>query len=93
MRLLLDTHSFLWFILDDSRLSPTAKAAIEDPANEVDISPASYWEIAIKIALGNYQLPQSYESFLERQIAINRFGILPIGEWKGPSVDCDRVLG
>ena len=40
MRLLLDTHAFLWFILDDPQLSSTARQLIEDPANEVEISPA-----------------------------------------------------
>lgn len=42
MRILLDTHVFLWFILDDFRLSPTLKSAIEDPSNDIEISPASY---------------------------------------------------
>lgn len=59
MRLLLDTHTFLWFILDDPQLSATAKSLIEDPANELEVSPASYWEIAIKIKLGKYALPQA----------------------------------
>ena len=78
MRLLLDTHAFLWFILDDPQLSPTAKAMIEDPNNEVEISPASYWEIAIKIALRKYTLPQPYQQFMESQITTNDFRILHI---------------
>ena len=52
MRLLLDTHTFLRFILDDPRLSPAARAMLIDPANELLLSPASYWEIAIKVSLG-----------------------------------------
>jgi PIN domain nuclease of toxin-antitoxin system len=43
MRLLLDTHAFLWFVLNDSRLSATAQGLIADPANEGEISPATYW--------------------------------------------------
>ena len=78
MRLLLDTHAFLWFILADPHLSTRAKSAIEDPANDVEVSPASYWEIAIKIRLGKYILSQPYESFLESQIAGNDFRILHI---------------
>jgi PIN domain nuclease of toxin-antitoxin system len=78
MRLLLDTHAFLWFILDDPQLSTTAKAMMEDPANDVEVSPASYWEIAIKISLRKYSLPQPYQPFMEPQIAINDFGILHI---------------
>ncbi len=78
MRVLLDTHTFLWFILDDPQLSASARTLIEDPANEVEISPASYWEIAIKIGLGKYALPQPYQMFMEHQIATNDFRILSI---------------
>ena len=53
MRLLLDTHAFLWFILDEPQLSSTARALIADPDNQIDVSPATYWEIAIKIRLEN----------------------------------------
>jgi PIN domain nuclease of toxin-antitoxin system len=65
-------------VLDDPQLSKTAKAEIEDPANDIELSPASYWEIAIKIALGNYALPEPYQPFMERQIAANQFRVLPI---------------
>jgi PIN domain nuclease of toxin-antitoxin system len=78
VRQLLDTHSFLWFVLDDPQLSKAAKAAIEDPANDIEVSPASFWEIAIKIALGKYVLPEPYQPFMERQIATNQLRILPI---------------
>lgn len=47
MTLLLDTHAFLWFILDDPKLSAKADALISDPDNDIQVSPASYWEIAI----------------------------------------------
>lgn len=56
MRLLLDTHAFLWFITNDPQLSATARKLIEDPANDILISPASYWEIAIKVGLKKYPL-------------------------------------
>lgn len=78
MRLLLDTHAFLWFILDDPRLSAKADAVISDPNNGIAISPASFWEIAIKISLGKYSLPEPYQVFMEREIAVNRFSVLPI---------------
>jgi PIN domain nuclease of toxin-antitoxin system len=67
MRLLLDTHAFLWFILNDAQLNTTARTLISDPSNQVEISPASYWEIAIKISVGKYQLVQSYQTFLNRR--------------------------
>ncbi|MGA9015734.1 MAG: type II toxin-antitoxin system VapC family toxin [Acetobacteraceae bacterium] len=51
MRLLLDTHIALWAVADDSRLSPAASELIADPANEVFVSAASLWEIAIKRGL------------------------------------------
>ena len=78
MRLLLDTHAFLWYVLADPRLSAVARTAIGDPANDVDVSPATYWEIAIKISLRKYALTQPYQAFFETQIAVNRFRILPI---------------
>jgi len=78
VRLLLDTHAFLWFVLDDPRLSATATALIVDSNNDVEISPASYWEMAIKISLGKYSLPEPYEVFMEREIAANQFRILHI---------------
>ena len=78
MRLLLDTHTFLWFLLYDLRLSTTARELIDDPANDIEVSPATYWEIAIKISLGKYELPEPYDVFIEREIATNDFRILPI---------------
>jgi PIN domain nuclease of toxin-antitoxin system len=78
VRLLLDTHAFLWFILADPKLSLTAFTLITDPANQKHISPASYWEIAIKIRLGKYSLPGPYEAFMSQQILQNNFDILPI---------------
>jgi PIN domain nuclease of toxin-antitoxin system len=78
MRLLLDTHAFLWFVLDEPQLSATARALIADPSNEIDVSPATYWEIAIKIRLEKYILPDPFQEFMEREIALNRFNILHI---------------
>lgn len=78
MRLLLDTHAWLWFVLGNDSLSPTARALIEDPANEKLVSPASYWESAIKISLGKYALPQPFEQFVSRAIEGQGFNILPV---------------
>ena len=78
MRLLLDTHAWLWFVLGDQSLSPTARALIEDLANEKLISPASYWEVAIKISIGKYALQQPYEQFIRRAIDGQGFVILPV---------------
>lgn len=78
MRVLLDTQAFLWFILDDPQLSAKADAMITDPNNDIDLSPASYWEIAIKISIGKYSLPEPYQVFMDREIAANNFRILHI---------------
>ena len=78
MKLLLDTHALLWFSLGDKQLSSTAQQLIEDVSNTKFVSPATYWEIAIKISIGKYALHESYESFFDRAIRQNGFLILPI---------------
>ena len=78
MRILLDTHVFLWYALTDPRLTPAARAHIEDPANEVWVSPASWWEIAIKMSRHNYSLTVPHDVFFETAIADNGFRVLPI---------------
>lgn len=67
MRLLLDTHVFLWFISADLRLANTARDAIEDPANEVFLSIVSLWETIVKYQLGKLSLPEPPEVYLPRQ--------------------------
>ena len=78
MRLLLDTHTLLWYTLSDPRLSGTAKTLILDASNEILISPASYWEIAIKIRIGKLVLNQPYDDFID--VCLNQYGfvILPV---------------
>ncbi|MFN3650987.1 MAG: type II toxin-antitoxin system VapC family toxin [Armatimonadota bacterium] len=78
MRLLLDTHALLWFALGDGRLSAVARQQIAAPDNQVLVSPASYWEIAIKISLGKYVLNEPYRAFMYEAIQGNGFEILPI---------------
>jgi PIN domain nuclease of toxin-antitoxin system len=78
LKLLFDTHAFLWFLLDDPRLSALALGLITDPANQKLISPATYWEIAIKIRLGKYALPMAFERFMTDQLAQNHVTIVPI---------------
>jgi PIN domain nuclease of toxin-antitoxin system len=78
MRALLDSHAFLWFILDDRRLSEGARDCIGDATNGILVSPATLWEIAIMIRLGKYALPEAYEPFIEAQFAVNEFSLLPI---------------
>ena len=56
MRLLLDTHAFLWFLAGNRALSRKARKAIESARNEKYLSAASVWEIAIKHSLGRLRL-------------------------------------
>ena len=70
MRLLLDSHCMYWYIEDDPQLSRRARTLIQDASNEILISPASYWEIAIKISIGKWRLNRPYEEFIA--IALNR---------------------
>jgi PIN domain nuclease of toxin-antitoxin system len=76
MRVLLDTQAFLWFALNEPQLSSTARALMADSANDILISPASYWEIAIEIRLGRYTLNVPYELSMLRGIWGNGFEIL-----------------
>jgi PIN domain nuclease of toxin-antitoxin system len=78
VRFLLDTHALLWFLLNDSQLCGNAKSIIADSSNDVLVSPASYWEIAIKISLGKYRLDQPFADFIEQELTINKFSVLPI---------------
>jgi PIN domain nuclease of toxin-antitoxin system len=72
VKLLLDTHAMYWYIEGDLRLSDAARHLIQDVTNEVLISPASFWEIAIKISIGKWQLHRPYEEFID--IGQNAYG-------------------
>jgi PIN domain nuclease of toxin-antitoxin system len=78
VRVLLDTHTFLWAVLDDPRLSDNARALMLNADNELLVSPASYWEIAIKISVGKYEIDDDFETFMERQTVYSEFTLLPI---------------
>lgn len=78
MRFLLDTHTLVWAYTNDPRLSATAAGLIVDPANQCVISPATYWELAIKIATGKPVLTEPFSDFVQHAIFDNGFTILPI---------------
>jgi PIN domain nuclease of toxin-antitoxin system len=67
MRILLDTHIFLWFLSANARLSSFYRQAIQDPRNEVFLSVASVWESIIKHGLGKLPLPAPPSEYLPRQ--------------------------
>ena len=80
MRLLLDTHIFLWFLNGDPQLSNQFRDRIQDPNNEVFLSVVSVWEATIKYQLGKLPLPESPEIYLPRQRVIHLIESLPIDE-------------
>lgn len=79
MKLLLDTHAFLWFTAGDPRLSRRARREMEGDGAELVLSAASVWEIAIKASLGRLTLPAPVEEYIASKLE-SGFRILPI-EW------------
>ncbi|MCD5407539.1 MAG: type II toxin-antitoxin system VapC family toxin [Desulfotomaculum sp.] len=78
MRFLLDTHTFLWWITNDQRLSARAHEVIGTGKNKLFFSAASGWEIAIKAKLGRLQLPDDWKRFISDQLADNAIESLAI---------------
>jgi len=66
-RLLLDTHTLLWWLADDPQLGPRARALIEDGRNVVFVSSASAWEISIMKALGKLEAPDDLDGLVEEE--------------------------
>ena len=101
MRLLLDTHAFLWWLTESSRLSEAVRRAILDPPNDKLISAASAWEITTKHRLGKLPGADPIASDIPRAIAAQGFEELPVsvadaaraGALSGPHRDpFDRML-
>lgn len=76
--LLLDTHTFIWYVTDNSRLSNQVLDLINDENNEILLSIASLWEIAIKQNLGKLSFNQPFEIFITQQLNLNNFRLLDI---------------
>lgn len=101
MRLLLDTHAFLWWLAGNTRLPMSARRAIEDPENDVIVSAASAWEIATKHRIGKLSEAAAVAQDVAGAIASQGFEELPItvedaeraGRLPGPHGDpFDRML-
>lgn len=78
MRYLLDTHAFLWWIIDDPRLPERARSLIQESSNEIVLSAASSWEMAIKAQLGKLEASGDLAGFVTDHLHRNRFGVLPV---------------
>jgi PIN domain nuclease of toxin-antitoxin system len=80
MKVLVDTCTFLWMADDAPELSGPARTIVTDPDNEVYLSAASAWEIAIKHTLGKLPLPDSPRHFIPTQRTLLALTALPIEE-------------
>src|SRR4030095_7970299 len=80
MRLLLDTHIFLWYITGDNQLQDATRDAISDAENDVYLSVISVWESLIKYQLGKLPLPRSPEKYLPEQRERHSISSLPLDE-------------
>jgi PIN domain nuclease of toxin-antitoxin system len=78
MRLLLDTHTFIWYVTDNPRLSAHVKLLIEDENNEKLVSIASIWEMAIKHSIGRLNFSLPFMEFVGQQLTVSNIGLLEI---------------
>lgn len=78
MRLLLDTHTFIWYVTDNPRLSAHVKLLIEDENNEKLVSIASIWEMAIKHSIGRLNFSLPFMEFVRQQLTVSNIGLLEI---------------
>jgi len=78
MIFLIDTHTFIWYVTDNSRLSNQVLELINDENNQIFLSIASVWEMGIKYSLGKLTFNLPFETFINQQLTINDFTILDI---------------
>lgn len=80
MKILLDTHIFLWFISSDSRLSTDVRDIIRNLDNEIYLSVVSVWESIVKYQLGKLPLPEPPETYLPKQRELHQIASLTLDE-------------
>ncbi len=78
MKLLLDTHTLLWFLSDAPNLSKLARATLEDSSHERWLSPISLLEIALKVRIGKLTLAAPFGTLFPEQLQANHVRLLPI---------------
>lgn len=76
MKILIDTHIFLWYVTNNKKLNESTKLLINERENLIYLSQASIWEIAIKNSLGKLTFNSPFREFIEEQITVNDFNIL-----------------
>lgn len=78
MRILIDTHIFIWWDIELNRLSPSAREYLNDPRNTILVSAASIWEMQIKLAIGKLTLRLPLAELVREQREKNGFNILHV---------------
>ena len=78
MNYFLDTHGLIWFITGDPQLSVKARQLIDDEANNIFVSIASLWEMAIKFSIGKLNLGQPFDTLFPAQLNSNSINVLSI---------------
>ena len=78
MKLLLDTHAFIWWASASAKLPPAVRAEVSDPANTLLLSVISVWEMQIKIQLGKLKASRPLPDLVEHHVRVNRMHILPV---------------
>lgn len=78
MKLLLDTHAFLWFIEGNTNLSNTARSLIEDAGNQRFLSIATLWEMSIKVSMNKLMLQMPFTNLVTQQVYGNAIELLEI---------------
>ncbi len=79
MDILLDTHTFLWWVTDDPQLSVPVRTLIANPANTIYFSVISAWEIVIKQQSGKLTLPEAAATYIPACLNANRFMTQAVG--------------
>jgi len=77
LRYIIDTHVIIWFYESNPKLSSKALAMLLDPMNTFLVSPASFWEIAIKLSTGVSLFTEPFLDFIQHSIFDNGFEVLP----------------
>ena len=78
MRILLDTHCWLWSLVTPEKMADDALAHLQDGANDVHVSAATIWELAVKVSIGKLAIPEPLDVFVSRRIAAQGILGLPV---------------
>jgi PIN domain nuclease of toxin-antitoxin system len=78
MKVLIDTHIFIWYVQSNEKLTKSVATLINDGRNEILLSTVSIWEMAIKQSTGKLNLGVPYANFIREQMSLNKMELLPI---------------